>query len=112
MIVRIPYPAQPKARPRVTSRGTYMPKPYTVWKENVATVMGLRMKPLTGRVAVSMVFHSDYFTVSVNKTEKERFGRADIDNMIGGVLDALQDAGVIENDRDVVWVEGVFAQDG
>lgn len=111
-MIRIPYPAKPKARPRVTSRGTYMPKAYTEWKKAVGMIMALRMKPLTGRVQVSMVFHSDHFTISVNKTEKERHGRADLDNLIGGVLDALVDAGVIEDDRDVVWLEGVFAQDG
>ena len=114
--VTIPYPAKPKARPRVTTAydgtsHTYMPATYTEWKENVANVIRLYGKNLSGKVITSMVFHPTHFTLRVQETEKQRFGRADLDNLVGGVMDAMQDSGVIRDDHDVVWIEAVFAQD-
>jgi Holliday junction resolvase RusA-like endonuclease len=89
-----------------------MPATYVEWKENVATVIRLYGKNLAGNVLTSMVFHPTHITLRVQETEKKRFGRADIDNLIGGVMDAMQDSGVIADDKHVVWVEGVFTQDG
>ncbi len=83
-----------KARPRVTKRGTYMPDSYTAWKKMFAVLMlehrHLTERPITGAIRIGTVFYT-----------KNGNCRCDLDNAHASVLDALQDAGWIENDRQV-----------
>ena len=106
-----PFPAKPKARPR-GGRSWYMPRPYMEWREQVVeAIEATDLEGLTGRVAVDVTFDKDSFTVKIsptNKNRKDRYGNADLDNLVGGVLDALQDAQAIENDRDVVILVAKF----
>lgn len=86
----IPMPPKGKARPRVTSRGTYMPHDYQAWRAEFAThtrFQALGRRPL-GWFAIGLTIG----------TPKGRM-RPDLDNVLAAVLDALQDSGVIENDR-------------
>ena len=81
---------QAKARPRVTSKGTYMPRAYQTWRKDfVAACNEVEWSPVVGPFAIGIKF--------VTKTGSMR---PDLDNAVGACLDALQDAGVIENDRD------------
>ncbi len=106
-----PFPAKPKARPR-GGRSWYMPRPYMEWREQVVEAIKAEdLKGLTGRVKVFMRFTRDDFYVEILPSEKGRYGNADLDNLVGGVLDALQDAQAIENDRDVVILVGQFADE-
>ena len=87
MHIEIPMPPAAKARPRVTSRGTYMPRKYQEWRrEFVGHCEG------SGQV-------SGPFALAVTFETKSGTMRPDLDNAAAAVLDALQDAEVIQNDR-------------
>jgi Holliday junction resolvase RusA-like endonuclease len=89
----IPMAPMGKARPRVTKRGhAFMPRSYKKWKAE----FGLRAKnawqpwpPINGP-----------FLIRITIGTKSGKMRSDLDNSAGSVLDALQDAGLIANDRD------------
>lgn len=111
----IPYPPMPKKRPRVTANGTYMPADYVEWKANVAMVMDLKSKILKNfrePVAISIWFAKENMRVRIEPSELTRFGQADIDNLAGGVMDALQLSGVIHNDSQVVELTCLFDTEG
>ena len=89
----IPMAPMGKARPRVTRSGhAFMPNSYTKWKKD----FGARAKfawhpwpPISGP-----------FLIRITIGTKSGKMRSDLDNSAGSVLDALQDAGLIANDRD------------
>lgn len=67
----------PAPRPRVTRRGTYMPAAYTAWRDEVGWhAKSVIKEPLTGPVTLLMQF-------------RVQRGRVDLDNLVKGVLDAL-----------------------
>lgn len=70
--------AIPKKRPRVTSRGTYMPAGYQDWKQETAYLMRqqYRAGPMLGHVGVAIDIVA------------KRKPRGDIDNLAGAILDA------------------------
>ena len=70
--------AIPKKRPRVTSRGTFMPAGYQDWKQETAFQMRqqYRHEPMQGHVAVAIDIVA------------KRKPRGDIDNLAGAILDA------------------------
>lgn len=78
--------AVPKARPRVTARGTFMPPGYMDWKQETAILLRKAHKapPLEGILEVR---------VWIAATKKPR---GDVDNLLGAVLDA---------GNGVVWVD-------
>jgi Holliday junction resolvase RusA-like endonuclease len=86
----------PKARPRVTSRGTYLPKQYRGWR-NQAEVeiyrqvcdLNLAISLPIPRANISLIFMGNHRK------------NADLDNLAGACLDALtlNGAGVILDDR-------------
>lgn len=89
--LRLSVPLKPagKARPRVTENGTFMPPAYRAWKRAfVAWCVDNVKARVVGPYALKVVF----------RTPNGRM-RPDLDNAAGAVLDALQDAGVTENDR-------------
>ena len=112
----IPFAGKPKARPRVKAgEHTYMPPDYMEWKDRVAQFVGLtglRKRAMTGDVRVVMVFGPDSIEVEIlpSMTERPKGVRGDLDNLAGGLLDALQDAGLLPNDRHVVDLEASFPQ--
>jgi len=110
LTVIIPYAPMPKKRPRVTKNGTYMPPEYVEWRTNVAEVLALQGVRLEGRVKLTVVFGKKQMWVTVTETTMTRHGRADIDNLTGSLMDALQDSGVIANDRDVVTTIASYSQ--
>jgi Holliday junction resolvase RusA-like endonuclease len=105
-------PAKAKARPRVTANGTHMPKEYSQWKRDFAWLARQAMvgKRFVGNVDVIMTFHKDSVNITIMDSERPRFGRSDIDNLAGGVLDALQDGGLIMNDNKVVELHSMFGE--
>jgi|GEM_PF-842712 len=92
----IPGNVVPKARPRVTSRGTYLPKQYRGWR-NQAEVelyrqlcdLNLAIELPIPRANISLIFMGNHRK------------NADLDNLAGACLDALtlNGAGVILDDR-------------
>jgi Holliday junction resolvase RusA-like endonuclease len=82
----IPIGPMAKARPRVTRRNVYMPAHYQAWREKFAGYC-LGAREVVGTFALTVAFRT-----------KTGNMRPDLDNAVGAVLDALQDAKVIAND--------------
>ena len=87
--------AMGKARPRVCGRRAFMPKKYTDWKKEFCerALIQAGGKNIFGR-----------FGISGSIVTKSGKMRSDLDNSIGSILDALQDARIIGNDRDCVSI--------
>jgi len=86
-----------------------MPKGYAEWKKVVAQFLSLsRMKGVGGPVMLEVVFGSTEIHVRlvpvVGDYQRAKYVTADLDNLLGGVMDALQDSNVLENDSQVVAV--------
>jgi Holliday junction resolvase RusA-like endonuclease len=91
-----------KARPRVCRGHAFMPKAYMDWKKEFAVHAKAALSPIRrmlGNVEVYVTF-----------TTPTGNCRSDLDNCFGSVADALQDAGVIDNDRQIK--SGSFAISG
>ena len=96
IIFYIPGNVVPKARPRVTSNGTYLPPTYRKWR-NMAEVeiyrqildLNISKELPIKKAAISLSFCGKHRTNS------------DLDNMAGACLDALtlNGAGVLKDDR-------------
>ena len=86
----IPIEPAAKARPRVTRHGTYMPKSYQQWRKRFVVLCVRPPEPIAGSLRVRIVI----------RTRSGKM-RPDLDNCFGACADALQDARVIANDRDI-----------
>ena len=109
----------PKARPRVTKNGTFMPRDYTQWKqdfEKLARQQVGHIPTITHNVELVVTFHPDHLVVELyDMADRDRpkgLRKADIDNLVGSVMDALQDARIINDDRQVVSILARFADEG
>ena len=80
-------PPLPKPRPRVTRRGTFMPAAYTAWRERVRDEAGVVFAELEDR---GTPWDADAPSYAVGCSFYLAHGNAgDVDNLLGGVLDAL-----------------------
>ena len=107
-------PGEPvgKGRPRATVRGgfvrTYTPKCTADWERGAAVVLANKWSgaPLEGPVSVGLLalFPRPQRMVWKRKPmPREPFTRSpDVDNVAKAVLDALEKAGVLSNDK-LVW---------
>jgi Holliday junction resolvase RusA-like endonuclease len=96
-----------KARPRVTSNGTYMPQEYRDWKRTFAFHAGRQFEQwlqANGHPVLSMI--QGPIAVSVEWRTTTGNMRPDVDNALGSVLDALQDALIFANDSQVREIHG------
>jgi Holliday junction resolvase RusA-like endonuclease len=85
-------PIVPKARPRVTDNGTYMPHKYKDWKE--AAVSEFRFQALEMRLPEPITSCQIAITLKGNHSR-----RGDLDNVSGSLLDALVKANILSNDN-------------
>jgi len=79
----------PKARPRVTRNGSYMPERYQEWQRQAQVELLLQLSdrtPLQYPVAVKVLLQG-------------KGHRGDIDNLSGAILDALVKVDILEDDR-------------
>ena len=109
--IEVPWAAKSKARPNFNSeqKRAFMPKEYREWKESVAEFIGYQNVPsLVGAVGMDIEFRKSGFVVVASETKLKRFGRSDIDNLIGGVMDAVQDGGGYKDDRQVSGIRAQF----
>lgn len=112
-LIRIPIRGKPKPRPRFdpVRRRTYMPDDYTSWRDQ--TVAFLRRAwpaqtdPIDGPLRLVAHFQSDGIDLQLYPVDGSRPTgvRADMDNLVGGLMDALQEAGVIANDNQILELE-------
>jgi hypothetical protein len=94
-----------------------MPPDYMQWKENVGVEL-LRLGRSTGVVGDGIAgnlrmitrFGSDFMELQLIRVEhvRAKHVRGDIDNLNGGLMDALQDAGVIVNDAQIIGLESTL----
>ncbi len=106
----IPGHVVPKARPRFNrATGTaYTDPKYRDYLEMAAQVIAIEHKgdPLEVPLFVKMSFNANGVTVSyrpsILRHPQWTARRADIDNLAGSILDALQRGGAIQNDKNVV----------
>ena len=116
-MMKIPMKAVSKARPRVTHKGTYMDLEYVEAKAEFAThLAALRIprKDYDGPVACEIVFGANEFwmqLVPIRATKPKGLRRNDIDNLVGFVLDASQDAHLIKNDSQVMSLDINYKQE-
>ena len=120
-IYRLPA-GQPKARPRVTRNGTFMPRGYSEWKEQVAEELAdqgasitegpikieLQLRPDRSFLMVTQLNVPDIKRTPSGSASRSGLLTGDIDNYLGGVMDAAE--GILWlNDRDVwgasVWLD-------
>lgn len=101
---------KPKARPRVTGRATYMPKSYQDWRAEIRRAL---IASYGSVVPVDFRFHCEMVFMSKKRP------RGDLDNLIGGVLDAIQCGkhdpwGLIKDDglMDSISAKWLKANDG
>ncbi len=105
-MIYLPVPAKPKARPIVTSNGTYMPKDYEAWKESMGWALkeaGIKGDSYPGSVRFEMICtpHGMWIELRPTSVVRPKGIRGDIDNLAGGVLDALQENELMKNDSQV-----------
>lgn len=112
----IPGSVVPKARPRFNrATGTaYTDPKYRDYLEMASAIIAIEHKgaPLEGPLQVSARFNADEVTVTYGRAFRipQWTGRrGDIDNLIGSIMDSLQQGGAIVNDKSVVnltaWIE-------
>jgi Holliday junction resolvase RusA-like endonuclease len=106
LYIKLETAGKPKARPRVTSRGTHMPPDYTEWIESAALELALRAGTQQfgeQQVSIGTVFASDHVRIRIEPMDlpRPKYVRGDIDNLAGGILDALVKAAIIDDDRQV-----------
>ncbi len=78
----------PKARPRITKNGTFMPPKYRQWKKNA-------IARLVNQTNERGLINIEVKVELVGKHSR----RGDADNIIGSILDALVQSEIIKNDN-------------
>ena len=125
LLIQIPFTGQPKPRPRVVAGGhAYMPTHYTEWKEAIAAnlqTQGLvggsgyiyQGEQITQPVKLYARFSSDTIGLQLVAVPivRPKYVRGDLDNLVGGLMDALQDAGILSNDSLVVSIDAEVGPD-
>ena len=108
----LPFDPMPSPRPQARVIGKfasfYMPRPYVVWKEQVAEyVRSQVVKPDDDVFEGPVRVHIENI-VTPPKTTKLPFPSPDIDNYMKSVLDALTESGVVwKDDRQAFFVNSI-----
>ena len=117
-MIRLPLKGMPKKRPRAgvyrQPGVVYMPPEYMAWKEQIAAELQIQRlltgDPIEGNLQLIARFGADFIDMQLLVLDKEvrpRGMNADIDNLTGGLMDAIADAGLIVNDRQIIGIEAV-----
>jgi Holliday junction resolvase RusA-like endonuclease len=109
----IPVRAVPKERPQVGKKGAYYTERYLTFRQEVARELKaakIKQMEIDYPVSIEAQFRSGGFHMQIrpivgweNYTiERPTHVRGDVDNMLGGVMDALQDYGLLHDDKHVL----------
>lgn len=102
--------AIPTPRPRLGKFGTYNPAHYTKYKKSLVILLKSLNIPKEDYSYVKVFFHFPYPSSTPKKNridEAPMRYKYDIDNLLKAFFDALQDAGIVEDDRKIA---GVYAE--
>ena len=104
----IPVRVVPKERPQVTKGGAHYSDRYMSFRSDVINSVkeqGIEASGIDYPVSMELQFKTDGFHLQLRPifmpVMRPTHVRGDIDNLAGGVLDALQDTNVISDDK---WV--------
>jgi len=100
----IPIRPRPTPRPRgKQGQRAYYPTEYQSYKDELEWRIKAAAKGnYIGPCQIAIGLWPDAIDINITPTDAQRNGlRGDIDNIYKGIADALETAGVIENDRDV-----------
>ena len=108
----IPVRAIPKERPKVHRGGAHYSKRYVEFRENVVRSLreqGVELSGIDYPVSMEVSFKTNGFHLQLRPVSTIYGGiarpthvRGDADNLAGGVMDALEDGGVLMNDKHVL----------
>lgn len=103
---------RPTPRPRITMRGkfpsAYYPKEYEKYKQDLALLIRSKRIPKGNYGRIRAIFYLKYpkSTPKYKLIEKAPHQKKpDADNFLKGLLDGLEQAGVIENDSQFYRIE-------
>jgi Holliday junction resolvase RusA-like endonuclease len=116
--VMVPLRGMPKARPRVTIKGTFMPPEYAEWRKDFGTLLKSALNKAKGEhkfigpveVYLSFYPHGVRIQVMDSMTVRRKHVRGDIDNLVGGVMEVLEDIKVVTNDSMIHRVVATVAE--
>ncbi len=104
----------PASRPRVVDGHAYTSERYRAWKQEAAW-RAHRQHPdtLEGPVRLEIAVYGNGVRVEIqpSHTPRPKGIRGDLDNVVKGVADALQDGLVLRNDRQVHEIVARFGED-
>ena len=110
----IPIRAKPKPRPRGGKGHFYLPKDFQEWRtEMVKALHDANFPHFEGPVGLYATFYSDATSiqlVDLSDHQRAKHVRADLDNLLGGLFEVLQDSGVIDNDNQIVQARAAIAR--
>ena len=93
---------KPTPRPRFNGRFAYMPKPYEEYQKSLIALLKEQGVPKADYCHIHLVFHFAYPKSTPKYKRLDGFplrSKFDTDNLAKGVMDALQKADIIEDDR-------------
>ena len=92
----------PTPRPRFNGKFAYMPKSYNDYQKRLVALLLELGVPKASYKRISLVFHFSYPKSTPKYKRLEGvplLNKFDCDNLAKGVMDALEKAGVVEDDR-------------
>ena len=118
-LIQLHLATKPKARPNVnfTQGIVYMPQDYEDWRQDMLrefVARGLTKGPsLTMPLRLDVNFGRDFteFQLYPSPIERPTGIRGDIDNLLGGFMETLQDAGIIVNDSQITQIRSQLWKD-
>ena len=94
----------PTPRPRFNGKFAYMPKTYVEYQKALVTLLQAKGITKSDYCRIHLIFHFQY-PKSTPKYKRidgaPLFNKFDTDNLAKGVMDALQKAEIIEDDRQI-----------
>ena len=104
LMVRLDLPPKGGVRPRVSGRQTYMPKSYTDWTAAATTSFraASRRRAWEGPIGLRIKAFHKWPKSGPSVNSRWHTGTPDVDNLAKPVMDALQKAEVIPDDKFVV----------
>ena len=115
--VRLPIRGMPKARPvfNTKTKNVYMPADYEAWKSRVQeqlAIQGVKAHNLDVPMRLEAMFGTDYIEFQLFPEpwhQRAKHVKADIDNLSGGLMDALEQGNIIDNDKLIICLDARVA---